>query len=734
MLKAGLAQYGLRDWERVASMLTKKTAAQCRERWEAYLDPRLHIHEAWSLEEEEKLVELQSLFPNQWRRIAEQLTKSTSSRFNRPPWLCEQRYLELRDEQDLYLKQKQQRQDGSSDATDQQTLDAFMAERRRRRMAAKSHQERAPRADTTSGELLDKEMIAMATSRLANQDQKKGLRKERQRQLEEATFMATLESNREGIESGTLSLRQEKRMKKAMEEDRQSSAVVDEIVEQGDSSVDDATSASDDDTFEAIDMNEDQKQAGLVKRQRTLMKDLTAQTKRLGGQASSSLVGAYGGPTMGSITGVNQDLLQQLTMAPTSSTQTIAPPLTSHRSAADGTPVRYGETTMVAPSVPTDLSQLFAALPMAATAPPLSVPTTTVPSSPTHSSLSSGPVEKQGGRSTAALDAPGFRAAATTSTESSLHNKTQKSFIDAHVKEVVRQVAPARSPSLETMQREAEPPLKKRKDAPMSTSTGVTECAISTSRQERQTPFLFHSTKGIAYLQLARQMVEIDCERHHLLRSHVAPLSAAELKTAGDMVDAEIVLWNTEHQQKQPRHDDGTTTADVAKTLLLEVEKYTKSPDYWQQVGGVPVAVQSLETLVVAQVDEANRRLAAAQQEMERVMGVSFMDEKVPHVLCGYLDEVGGLKGASSSASTSSSANATSAGTVADYVYSSLVSKQERLSQQVRFLESLREEEQQGMQQELDGACHKLKQLRAREHVLQEMYRQHRAAVGNGRK
>lgn len=43
VLLAGLSQYGIRDWERVASLLVKKTAAQCRERWENYLDPRLNL-------------------------------------------------------------------------------------------------------------------------------------------------------------------------------------------------------------------------------------------------------------------------------------------------------------------------------------------------------------------------------------------------------------------------------------------------------------------------------------------------------------------------------------------------------------------------------------------------------------------------------------------------------------------------------------------------------------------
>ena len=167
----------------------------------------------------------------------------------------------------------------------------------------------------------------MATSRLANQDQKKGLRKERQRQLEEAAFLAKLESNREGIESGTLSLRQSKKMRKALEEDRQSIGIVDTVAENDEDNDSDDNSnerkagkggrvPSDESDFEAIDMYEDQQQAGLVKRQRVLMKDLTEQQRIIQQRQIQSGGDGKGGESSdgsrarAALTGVNHDLLK----------------------------------------------------------------------------------------------------------------------------------------------------------------------------------------------------------------------------------------------------------------------------------------------------------------------------------------------------------------------------------------------------------------------------------------
>lgn len=227
---------GTRDWERIASNL-KKTAAQCRERWENYLDPRLHLREEWSVEEDALLVELHQLFPFQWKLISSQLTKKLPPHYIRPPWLCEKRYAQLRDLFEFEKKKEKEEEEaqlasvGGGDAyttgggrpaqKQQKTLEQFMQERERVWQAQQSHEEKPARVDSVSGDMHTnrEEMLNIVKGRLANQDRKKGLRKERARLLEEASFLAKLQNQREATESGTLSSRQQKRMRKALDED-----------------------------------------------------------------------------------------------------------------------------------------------------------------------------------------------------------------------------------------------------------------------------------------------------------------------------------------------------------------------------------------------------------------------------------------------------------------------------------------------------------------------------------
>ena len=74
----GLVQkYGFYNWERIASAITKRTAEQCRQRWEEFLDPTIAKDE-WTPAEELKLVELHAAFPNQWGLIADQVSAQTT--------------------------------------------------------------------------------------------------------------------------------------------------------------------------------------------------------------------------------------------------------------------------------------------------------------------------------------------------------------------------------------------------------------------------------------------------------------------------------------------------------------------------------------------------------------------------------------------------------------------------------------------------------------------------------
>ena len=56
-------------WSRISSLLTRKSAKQCKARWYEWLDPSIKKTE-WTRDEEEKLLHLAKLMPCQWRTIA----------------------------------------------------------------------------------------------------------------------------------------------------------------------------------------------------------------------------------------------------------------------------------------------------------------------------------------------------------------------------------------------------------------------------------------------------------------------------------------------------------------------------------------------------------------------------------------------------------------------------------------------------------------------------------------
>jgi pre-mRNA-splicing factor CDC5/CEF1 len=68
ILKAAVMKYGKQQWARVASLLNRKSAKQCKARWNEWLDPSVRKVE-WSRAEDEKLLHLAKLMPAQWRTI-----------------------------------------------------------------------------------------------------------------------------------------------------------------------------------------------------------------------------------------------------------------------------------------------------------------------------------------------------------------------------------------------------------------------------------------------------------------------------------------------------------------------------------------------------------------------------------------------------------------------------------------------------------------------------------------
>ncbi|KAH6615002.1 pre-mRNA splicing factor component-domain-containing protein [Boeremia exigua] len=186
VLKAAISKYGLNQWARCASLLAKKTAKQCKARWNEWLDPSIKKTE-WSREDDEKLLTMAKLLPTQWRTIAPIVGRTATQ--------CLERYQKLLDEQesresgDLGLAGPE---GGESAAP---TADEV---RRLRPGEVDAYAESRPaRPDAIDMDEEDKEMLSEARARLANVSGKKAKRKARERQLDESRRLALLQKRRE---------------------------------------------------------------------------------------------------------------------------------------------------------------------------------------------------------------------------------------------------------------------------------------------------------------------------------------------------------------------------------------------------------------------------------------------------------------------------------------------------------------------------------------------------------
>ncbi|KAJ3077202.1 CDC5 cell division cycle 5-like protein [Podochytrium sp. JEL0797] len=184
ILKAAVMKYGKNQWARISSLLTRKTPKQCKARWFEWLDPSIKKTE-WAKEEDEKLLHLAKLMPTQWRTIAPIV--------GRTPSQCLERYQWLLEEADA--------KEGGDDDTP--TADAI---RRLRPGEIDPEPESKPaRPDPVDMDEDEKEMLSEARARLANTQGKKAKRKAREKQLEEARRLASLQKRRElkaaGIET-----------------------------------------------------------------------------------------------------------------------------------------------------------------------------------------------------------------------------------------------------------------------------------------------------------------------------------------------------------------------------------------------------------------------------------------------------------------------------------------------------------------------------------------------------
>ena len=172
ILKAAVMKYGKNQWSRISSLLVRKTAKQCKARWYEWLDPSIKKTE-WSKEEDEKLLHLAKLMPCQWRTIAPIVGRTAAQ--------CLYRYERLLDE-----AQGKERLAGEDDP------------RRLRPGEIDPAPEIKPaRPDPVDMDEDEKEMLSEARARLANTQGKKAKRKAREKQLEEARRLASLQKKRE---------------------------------------------------------------------------------------------------------------------------------------------------------------------------------------------------------------------------------------------------------------------------------------------------------------------------------------------------------------------------------------------------------------------------------------------------------------------------------------------------------------------------------------------------------
>lgn len=166
-------KYGKNQWSRIASLLHRKSAKQCKARWYEWLDPSIKKTE-WSREEDEKLLHLAKLMPTQWRTIAPIIGRTAAQ--------CLERY-------EYLLDQAQRKEEGDENLDDPRKLKPGEID--------PNPEIKPARPDPKDMDEDELEMLSEARARLANTQGKKAKRKAREKQLEEARRLAALQKRRE---------------------------------------------------------------------------------------------------------------------------------------------------------------------------------------------------------------------------------------------------------------------------------------------------------------------------------------------------------------------------------------------------------------------------------------------------------------------------------------------------------------------------------------------------------
>lgn len=161
----------------------RKSPKQCKARWYEWLDPSIKKIE-WSKEEDEKLLHLAKLMPTQWRTIAPIVGRTATQ--------CLERYQHLLDEAESLNDPLGLAGPGAEAGPSADDV------RRLRPGEIDPDPETKPaRPDAVDMDEEEKEMLSEARARLANTEGKKAKRKARERALEEARRLATLQKRRE---------------------------------------------------------------------------------------------------------------------------------------------------------------------------------------------------------------------------------------------------------------------------------------------------------------------------------------------------------------------------------------------------------------------------------------------------------------------------------------------------------------------------------------------------------
>ncbi|KAH7571846.1 hypothetical protein JRO89_XS04G0154600 [Xanthoceras sorbifolium] len=208
ILKAAVMKYGKNQWARISSLLVRKSAKQCKARWYEWLDPSIKKLEEivtlsgivewrglteWTREEDEKLLHLAKLMPTQWRTIAPIV--------GRTPSQCLERYEKLLD---------------AACAKDENYEPGDDPRKLRPGEIDPNPESKPARPDPVDMDEDEKEMLSEARARLANTRGKKAKRKAREKQLEEARRLASLQKRRE-LKAAGIDTRQRKRKRKGID-------------------------------------------------------------------------------------------------------------------------------------------------------------------------------------------------------------------------------------------------------------------------------------------------------------------------------------------------------------------------------------------------------------------------------------------------------------------------------------------------------------------------------------